>query len=362
MSSRPAADQTAPAKARWRCAATGTAANRWGFVASLMLGLVVRVPGALGQGGLAPQFYEPFAVNPAERGWRVAGDSSLFRWNPETQAVDVTWDSSRTNSFFYKTLPTTLTKADDFRLTFFLRLHDIRIGSTPGKPAEFPIAIGFAHRALFSSTNAYRGAGVSTLHGVRNVVEWNFFPDGGFGDTWATTVISSNNVFAFGHTFPLPLVPEDAYQIALSYTASNQTLVTTALQNGVQLGPFESVWLGGTPDFRLDAVTITSYSDAGQPGPEIYRGSVLAHGTIHELSVWMPPPPTESLSIQLASGRASAVFLARSNWVHTLERSANLQHWLPASGPLSGTGAFVSIRDTNALAPAAFYRVRSERP
>jgi hypothetical protein len=34
--------------------------------------------------------------------WRQFGDGSLFQWNATNQHLEVTWDSSRTNSLFYR--------------------------------------------------------------------------------------------------------------------------------------------------------------------------------------------------------------------------------------------------------------------
>lgn len=308
---------------------------------------------------------ESFGSDPSGRGWRMVGDASLFRWDAPRAALAVTWDSSRSNSFFHLPLGTVLGRTDAFSLTFSLHLQDIRIGSTPGKPMEFPIAIGLIHRQITTNASAYRGAGVSSVYGVKNLVEWNFFPDGGFGDTWATTVVSSNNVFAYGHTFPVPLIPGDHYQVSLAYTPSNQLLRTTALRNGQPMDALESVSLAALPDFRVDAFSITSYSDAVQIGPPAYHGSVLAHGWIDDVVVSLPPPPVTGLVLQRTGEIREASFIAQSGWTHQLERSLNLSRWQAASAPAPGTGARTTLRDTNAPAPAlagAFYRIRSERP
>src|SRR5206468_2846795 len=95
---------------------------------------------------------EDFTANPAQRGWRAFGDRSLFRWNASNQNLEVTWDSSHANSFFYLPLGTVLAKSDDFSFSFDLRLIDIRVGSTPGKSNEFEIAVGLLNYR--NATNA----------------------------------------------------------------------------------------------------------------------------------------------------------------------------------------------------------------
>src|SRR5438270_11179320 len=80
---------------------------------------------------------EDFANDPVRHGWRSFGDSSLFHWNAANQNLDVTWDSSHSNSFFFLPLGTFLTRSEDFSVSFDLRLSDIRLGITPGKTNIF---------------------------------------------------------------------------------------------------------------------------------------------------------------------------------------------------------------------------------
>src|ERR1044071_2940112 len=77
---------------------------------------------------------EDFAANPVTRSWRAYGDGSLFNWNSMNQNLEVTWDSSRPNSYFAWPLNTVLSRGDDFSCAFDLRLRDIAVGTTPGKP------------------------------------------------------------------------------------------------------------------------------------------------------------------------------------------------------------------------------------
>ncbi len=346
--------------ARTETRARATAHCRCIPLPSLWLALIVA---SLGEPVSAVELTDSFTTDPSKRGWRISGDSSLYRWNATEGVMEATWDSSRSNSFCFRSLGTVLTRADSFKLTFALRLIDLRIGSTPGKPAEFPIAVGLINQSMTTNANAYRGAGISGTYGVRNLVEWDFFGDAGFGDTWATTVVSSNNVFAYGHTFPVPLIPGDLYRITLAYTASNQVLRTSALRNGQPMGEFETVPLAGRPDFRLDAVSVTSYSDAIQTGSPAFHGSVRARGWIEEIALSLPAPPVDQLVLHLGSNERGATLLAASNWVHRLERSLDLEAWLAASAWVPGQGARVTLLDTNTTTPgAAFYRIRSERP
>ena len=317
--------------------------------------------------GGAAVFEESFAVDPMTHGWRTFGDATLFRWNSTNQNMDVTWDSSHTNSFFYQSLGTILTKADDFSFSFDLCLTDIRAGSTPGKPAEFEIAIGLLNYSSATNANAFRGAGVSSQYGVRNLVEFDYFPDAGFGETVATTVVSTNNRIFPVHNFPLPMSPGATFRVMLAYTASNQVLRTSATRNGLPFGlppnnALGDLSLAGRPDFRVGSFAVISYSDAIQFGEPEYHGSVLAHGAVDNVQITLPPPPIVGMQLQLFLETRRVEFTSRTNWTYRLERTTDFVSWSPSSAPLAGTGELLILTDTNPPAPNLFYRIRAERP
>ena len=52
----------------------------------------------------ADTILEDFSSDPATRGWRAVGQTNLFAWNATNQDLEVTWDSSQTNSYFCKAL------------------------------------------------------------------------------------------------------------------------------------------------------------------------------------------------------------------------------------------------------------------
>ena len=317
--------------------------------------------------GGAAVFQENFATNPAERGWRSFGDASLFRWNSTNQNLQVTWDSSRTNSFFHLPLGTIVTKSDDFSFSFDVRLNDIRAGTTPGKTNEFEIALGILNYSSATNANSFRGAGVSSSYGVRNVVEFDYFkfdyiPDLWFGDTFATVVISTNNRIYPEHN-PLTMTTGDTFRISFNYSASNQLLRTTATKNGTPFGilpanTLRDLSLAEANDFRVDSFAVINYSDAIQVGPP---GSVLAHGTVDNIQVAVPQPPISNLRLSFTNSAWRAQFTSATNWTYTLEQTTDLALWTPASPVTPGTGAMLSLQDTNSSATKSFYRVRAER-
>ncbi|HYG35091.1 MAG TPA: hypothetical protein VEC99_09920, partial [Clostridia bacterium] len=293
-------------------------------------------------------WWEDFATDPLARVWSTFGDANLFRWNATNQNLEVTWDSSRTNSYFQLPLGTLLTRRDDFSVALDLTVKDIAIGTNPEKPGTFQIALGFLNQADAERTNFLRGSGSD----APNLVEFSFFPDSGFGATVWPTVYSTNSVMNFSSgsdysLFDLPLgVP---MRVVLSYTASNQTASVSITTNGVLVGPLASAPLSSQfTEFVVDTFAIASYSDAGQE--PFMPGSVLAHGVVDNLVVSAPLPALRDFQGALVAGNWQASFQTRTNWNYQLQASEDLSTWKNIGEIISGTGQKVLALDTNAAA------------
>src|SRR6266436_4438468 len=78
----------------------------------------------------AAMITEDFTKDPVAHGWRIFGDTNLFVWNTTNHNLNVTWDSSRPNSYFYFPLGTILNRYDDFSLALDLQLTDVAAGET----------------------------------------------------------------------------------------------------------------------------------------------------------------------------------------------------------------------------------------
>ena len=298
---------------------------------------------------------EDFSSNPSARGWQVWGDTNLFSWAVAEESLNATWNSSTSNSYFYHSLGTVLARDDDFALSFDLRLHDI---ATTTKPGPFQIAVGLVGFAEATRSDYWRGTGVNAQHGPRNVCEFDYFPAGyypDFGDvapSVSPTVVSSDNIFSSGFDL-LELTNNETYHVEMVYISSNSVLRTTLSLGGQNIGPLGEVQLvSNFTDFRLDTVAVCSYSDAGDD-----FDSVLAHGTVDNLVLTLPPPPLENLTSSWSNGVYVVEFGTRTNWNYTLDRSINLADWNPISTAVVGTGTNLSLQDVTPPAPAAFYRV-----
>ena len=299
---------------------------------------------------------EDFSSDPNPHGWRVTGDPSLFHWDPQQGELAVTWDSSKANSFFHRPIGTILAKDDDFRLAFSVTLEDLAVGSTPGKAFTFELAVGLLNIRQAAAPGYLRGTGMDSP----NLIEWNYFPDSGFGATVSTTVISTNHQWGVGFNVPVELALTRRYQFVLDYSGATRTL-RTSMSSAEGTVALKEVVLGPEfDDFRLDALAVASYSDAGQD-PQ-YAGSVLAHGRLDDISLRLPDPPLLNLVGGWAGGQWEMTFLGVANWVYALERSRDLRTWEAVGAAVPGLGGQQTLADPEPSRAAAFYRVRSERP
>jgi hypothetical protein len=313
---------------------------------------------------------EDFSSNPTGSGWLVFGNTNLFQWDATNQDLEVTWDSSQPNSYFYHSLGTTLSRRDDFAIGFDLLLNDINSGTEPDKTGPMEIAVGLLNFATASRTNFMRGA----YGHAPGLVEFNYFPSGYYNSegmffyvapTTTPTFISTNathfapTIFA-PYEFELPLGV--SVRVQMTYAASNQTLSTVLTTNGQIFLQLPDVLLTDTntsnfrvsDDFRVDTLSISSYSSAGDP-----FDSVLAHGTVGNISVTFPLP-IQDLAGAPSSGGWQVQFTGLTNWLYTLQRTADFSQWSSVATNMFGTGGATLLRDANAPPGRAFYRVRAD--
>lgn len=326
------------------------------FLALAGLVALTSVPGAAGT------LTEDFSTNPLLHGWRIFGDTNLFHWEATNGDLEVTWDSSRPNSCFFLPLGTVLTTRDDFSLAFNLRLDDAQTG---GYGAS--VAIGLQNHAQVIGTNFLR-SNIGTpgaSNGAPDLVEFDYFPDVGYGATlWPACSDTNNLLYTAGgdysHVYAIH-APKlgDWYHVVMSYTASNQTLVTTLTNaeqtDGIRIVSPLNLDTNFT-DVRLDTVSISSYRDDGA------GDSVLAHGAVDQIAVTVPPPPIQDLAAQFTNGLWQVEFIDRGNWLYRLDRSTDMRSWTTVNQAAAADAGTMVLPDPHAPAAKAFYRVRAERP
>lgn len=316
---------------------------------------------SLGPVARAAVIAENFAADPLAHGWQIFGNTNLFRWNPTNQTLEVTWDSTQSNSYFYHPLGTVLTRQDDFSLSFDLELNDI--GPADDYLFSFELALGFLNPMEAIQPEFVRGAGICP-----DVVELAYFRADDYGDpaTVYPTCTDTNSTFNYngygaGDSTNYTLIVGPEYHLTLSYTAANQTLAATVVNlagnsSATVIQPLAATFT----DFRVDSVSINNYSEAGQyPG---FEGSILAHGIVSHLVVNVPPPPIQNLTGAFSNSLWQAQFLSRTNWSYSLERSSDLRQWTNVVSGVSGSGTNLVLSDVTPPGDHSFYRVRTDRP
>jgi len=298
---------------------------------------------------------EKFSTDPALDGWQVFGDTNLFQWDPVNQNLDVTWDSTQPNSYFYLPLGKTLTVADSFCVQF-----DLQLSNAVAYGYGQELAIGLlrwsdATNADFSRTIAYP-PNISP-----NVFEFDYFPAFNGGDysepdTVSATIVDGAANYNYGSDAQ-SLVPGVTYRVMLIHQANSINISAVIYTNGQIMSTFPE---GGnyypTNDdgsFALDTISVTSYSDDGYGDEDIF-----AQGTVDNLTIASPLPVG---AIQITTP-GTIQFASDTNWLYTLEQSCNLQNWSPAATAIFGSGTNLVLQATNLPPDKMFYRVRANLP
>ena len=309
---------------------------------------------------------EDFQSDPVQRGWHLFGDSSLFVWDAEQENLRATFDSSRSNTFLWIPLGLPLSRLDDFGASLDLTLEEIAPAATEGKPGALQLAFGFQNSADAQQPGFVRGTGTDSP----NLVEFNFFPDTGFGPTVWPTAVSTNSSFNYNgpedfSNFDLPVGV--TMRIALEYSASNETVTVSVTTNGVLAGPITSAKLSTNSsafsqpftDFHVDAFALPSYSDLGQVGD--FAGSLFAKGVVDNIELRLPPLPVQDLRVSLKSEAAEISFSTLTTYSYTLEFTTDFDSWSEAGSPTAGTGERLTLSDPRGAAGHRFYRVAARR-
>jgi hypothetical protein len=298
--------------------------------------------------GGATAIADDFFADPLQNGWKIFGDTNLFHWNPTNQNVEVTWDSTQPNSYFYLPLGTILTRDDAFSVSF-----DLQVGDAVAFNYGSELAVGLFNFASATNASFSRGGGSSP-----NLFEFDYFPDTGYGDSVDATLIDTNG--DYGHLYfaydNRTLQPGVIYQVTLTHTAGATNLTGLLLTNGVSFTALPFVIHAPITDFRLDTLSISSYQGDG------FGDDILAHGSVKNFVVTIPPPPIKNLTGALTNNIWQAQFISRSNWLYTLQRSADFQTWTDVSTATSGNGTNLFLQDTSTPVDKGFYRVKADRP
>jgi hypothetical protein len=300
---------------------------------------------------------ENFNSDPLQNGWQEFGDTNLFTWDSTNLVMDVTWDSTQTNSYFYLPLGTTLRRDDCFTMAF-----DLNLSQAEAFNYGFELALGLLNISEATNVDFQRSTGANSP----DLVELDYFPDVGYGPTVWPLFVDTNSTFNYNGPSDYAIYApnlNDWYQIVMTYTASNQTMVTTMTNfegtSGITMVdpimPYAATNVANFTDFRVNTFSISSYQDDG------YGDSIYAQGEASNIVLTLPPV-VRHVSDTYSNGVSQVQFVSYSNWTYMLQRSTDLVNWQAVSPCVAGTGDIMTICDTSAPAGQAFYRVQAAQP
>lgn len=287
---------------------------------------------------------EKFTNNPAANGWQIYGDTDLFQWDSIKEVLNVTWDSSQTNTYFYHPLGTAWTKTNSFCIVFDLNLTDV------AAVGYFELAIGLCNFADSTSTDFSRANGYSP-----NLLEFDYFPDGpdSYGPSIDATLIDTNDAFYFAYeTNAMPT--NVTYHVVLIHRAGESAISGLVFTNNEIFTRLPHAASYGANDFRVDTLAICNYTTTD----DIYGNSLLAHGTVDNLA-FASPLPVDVIE-NISAGKVQ--FAATTNWIYLLQHTADFQTWTNVATATLENPATLILQDTNLPADKAFYRVNADLP
>ena len=292
--------------------------------------------------------YESFATDPLANGWVLHGDESLFEWDAKGGALEVVWDSEKPNSYFYRPLGQALTEKDSFAFTFQLTLDEVKAGHLDGQPYTFEVSIGLLNLETAKEGGFIRGTGTDSP----NLVEWDYFPDTGFGATVSPALASSKSEFSAGFTFPAELTKGKVYTVRMEYDGSTGVLKSEMLEDGKPWKSIAEVKRKiAHSGFLIDAFSISNYTAKGS------ESSLFATGAIDELAIATSRSGPSLVDVHLDGGRWSArVFVVNpDDW--QLQRSGDLLNWKSLDVVRQTSLFFMRFADPEPVGRNQFYRI-----
>ena len=291
---------------------------------------------------------EDFSADPLTSSWVVHGDESLFEWDAEAGVLGVTWDSEKPNSGFHRPLGLVLTEADAFAFTFDIALDEVKAGHLDGQPYTFEVTVGLVDIESAKADGFSRGTGSDSP----NLVEWNYFPDTGFGATVSPAIASGKSQFAAGFTFPAELAAGEKYSVRMEYDPGERTLKTFMLENSKAWKGIQSVKLQDDfSGFAVDAFSISSYTAKGT------ESSLFATGSVDNLAIAVDRSQPRIVGARLIDWQWRARTFGFAAADYLLERSADLHDWQPVGNGVRSDGFYLRLIDEQSPDGGGFYRM-----
>ena len=292
--------------------------------------------------------FETFDSDPLTKGWSVHGDKSLFEWDEDSESLRVKWDTERPSSFFYKPLGRVLTESNSFAFTFQITLDSVKAGYLEGKPYTFQVALGLLNISSAIDKNFNRGTGSDSP----NLVEWDYFPDTGFGATVSPAVASDKSEFSAGFTFPAELLIGKTYSIKLIYNSEERVLKTEMLEDGKSWETIQTVEISSDfSGFFVDAFSISNFSAKDS------ESSLLAIGIVDEVALVTSDTLPKLFGVKINGSQWEAKSFLIEPEIWKVESSNDVLNWNRAILDSDSLNYFQYFNDTVTNKEFQFYRL-----
>ena len=185
-----------------------------------------------------------------------------------------------------------------------------------------------------------------------NLVEWDYFPDTGFGATVSPALASSKSEFSAGFTFPAELTKGKVYTVRMGYDGSTGVLKTEMLEEGKPWKTIAEVKRKNAhAGFLVDTFSISNFTAKGS------ESSLFATGTIDELAIATSRSGPSFVDVHLDEGqwRARAFVVAPDDW--QLQRSGDLRDWKSLDAVQKPSQFFLRFTDPEPVGRNQFYRI-----
>jgi len=295
---------------------------------------------------------EKFNSNPSLDGWQVFGVTNLFGWDSTGQVLNVTWDSTQPNSYFYHPLGRTVTTNDGFCVVFDLQVND---ATNDNYGSE--LAVGLFNLAEATNPDYNRNYNESYTN-LPDVFEFDYQPvANAYGVQYEPSIFATilDSQAQFYDVYDnLPLNPGVIYHVLLVHLPGTVGVSGEVFTNGQLMTalPMVNNYIppGDDRAFQLDTLAIMNYADDGA------GDDILAHGSVKNLAFASPLP----VGFINTAAAGQVQFASDTNWVYTLEQSPDFQSWSPAAPVGPGNGTNLVLQATNVSAKDSFYQVRAD--
>jgi len=216
--------------------------------------------------------------------WKFFGNTELIQPPQSSEkSVIFNWNTESANSALFIPIGYKINQQSDFKISTVFELTSLNIEFTPGSFYGFEIAFGLFDSSQVLKDTYIRGSGVDSP----DLVEWDYFPDTGFGGTISPTIVDQDSDFFPTFNFPIELPIGKDIRVDLVFDSSDMILKSSLEFNEsvIEMEPVKLSDQDTFDGFDLDSAGFVSYKDYDD------NGVLTTEAKIKSFSLsWTPSP------------------------------------------------------------------------